>query len=126
MTEFDKVMNMLNKNVELSSEKVELATAQELRDMYGKLKDTSSTNVETTKLLQDASNKLANNGKSLRMQAEAFMKEVAKFENDAKALGLDVPKDIKDLKSFAKGFTDLSSKMLKSAADVDKVIGSIK
>lgn len=126
MTEFDKVMNMLNKNVELSSEKVELATAQELRDMYGKLKETSSTNVEITKLLQDASNKLANNGKSLRMQAEAFMKEVAKFENDAKALGLDVPKDIKDLKSFAKGFTDLSSKMLKSAADVDKVIGSIK
>jgi hypothetical protein len=121
---FDKLFK--EESVELSKVEIELKGVKELQEMYAKLQEIANTANASRRLAEQAATALANDGKSLRMRTDEFTKAFTQFENDAKAMGLEMPNNIKQLKSFAKGYSDQSGKMLKAASTIEGASNTLK
>lgn len=122
----NKLFNTTKENfdVELESHKVDLAlgmTVEDIKKAYETIgaEDTSGRGIA---LVKDAINNFSNSAKSVQMRSEQFLKNWELFQANVKALGLEVPSNVKDLGNFAKGDLARAKKLFKAATDLQKAI----
>lgn len=110
MTEFDKVMNMLNKNVELSSEvdlKSELIELDAVADIQALVKKTVDTFKEQDKARQAAKKALEDfrqNFVEISKAANSAQVQIDALEKQAKGLGLSLPDNIRNYYKLMQGY----------------------
>ena len=113
---------------ELASQEVELAmfkSVQEIQKMYADINSISSDTLKYTKMMQDAVNGLSAISRSLSVRGDEFITEANRTITEAKALGLEAPKQILDLPKFAKGWKDKANAINKLNAQITASIKSI-
>lgn len=114
--------------VELEKHKVDLAmfkSVQEIQKMYADINSISSDTLKYTKMMQDAVNGLSAISRSLSVRGDEFITEANRTITEAKALGLEAPKQILDLPKFAKGWKDKANAINKLNAQITASIKSI-
>lgn len=99
MSELHRVYGQVFKEVNLSSEKVELLSNKSLKDfdkMLADMNKVSDAVFKNKKAIKDALPGLETNAKSKRIKSQTYIDEANKLINDIKALGLEVPKMLTD------------------------------
>ena len=104
----------LDKEVELKSEKVELNIAKDVVSIMKEAqKDWSLADGKEQKI-KDLANNAISDYKQARIKYNEAFKNYEKLTSSAKELGLEVPKQVKDLGERAKSFIDEGAEKIKA------------
>jgi hypothetical protein len=126
-TKLNKIFKSFDE-VNLESQQIELAmfkSINEIKTMYNDVKVVRDSITAMKSQLVQLVAKLNTEGKSLNVKASSFQTEIAKTIAEAKALGLEVPNDVKNLQNFAKEFPKVAQNAFKLANQMDAGIKTI-
>lgn len=116
--EGNKIYNALfgKKEVELSSEKVELGSLQDFETLYDNVNKTTNKAFNEASQLSKSVNSIINDALSNISRAE---KQAGKLENQAKDLGLSLPKEVHSKISSIKEDQDMLLKLRAALKSLD-------
>jgi hypothetical protein len=124
----EELKKIIQKGLELESQNVELGmfkSVAEIRTMYAEVKTIREKITAHKSALGKIQLQLLADAKSLGIQSNNFITEVAKTITEAKALGLEVPKDVLNLQSFIKEYVKVSASANKLASLINSNSASI-
>lgn len=119
---------LFSNQVELEKHEVELAmfkSVQEIEAMYAEIQQVSGEAIKYVSQLKAAQSAFNNIGKQLNVLSDKFATEAGKTINEAKGLGLQVPKNIVELVSFSKGFKTKATNLFKVANAIEANIKNL-
>lgn len=128
MSELEKIKQIIEDGLKLESQNIELGmfkSVDEIKKMYQDLKSTREKITSYRSELAKIEIALSNSAKSLSVNSNVFISEIAKTITEAKVLGLQVPNEITNLQSFVKEYVKVSANANKFAGVIKTSISSL-
>lgn len=107
--------------IKVKSVEVKLALIDDVKKQYDAVQSARSNASSSLKAADSAGSAIALDAKSLRARAEEFLATYDKFVGMAKGLGVDVPANIANLNTFAKGDLKLADQLTKAGATIQSL-----
>ena len=107
--------------VKVKSVGIQLALIDDVKKQYDAVQTARSNASSSLKAAESVGSAIALDAKSLRARAEEFLGTYDKFVGMAKGLGVDVPANIANLNTFAKGDLKLADQLTKAGATIQSL-----
>jgi len=114
VAELSNKENVELKKVELSAEMVELNVAKDIINVMKAAQKEWSAGDGLEQRIKDTASDAISAYKQARIKYNEAFKNYEKLESDAKSLGLEVPKNVKELGVRAKSFIDEGAEKIKN------------